>query len=161
MRFNLDKFIDFTLSAAGKMSVVAAILFLFPYVFLGLLFASGCATTYAESFPSPNGRLRAVLYERNCGAMDPYITHVSILTRNEHKPDDGWVVLAVRADAADTLLGAWGGPLVTVRWNGDKELILGRHPSIDMRGSKTSVRGVRIVYSDDLTEARGTIMDLD
>lgn len=159
-RANIDKAIDNTLTVIGAIAAVVAGYALIPALFFAVLFASGCKTNDAESFSSPNGRWRAVVYERNCGTLDPFMTHVAILSRYENPVSSGNVFIAP-GDREGVPYGSWGGPLVTVRWTSDSELLIGHHPATNVSRARTHVRGVRVTYTDDLTDTPGAAMDID
>jgi len=45
--------------------------------------ADMCGNDVYRGYPSPNGKLKAVVFERDCGATSPFSTQVSILGRDE------------------------------------------------------------------------------
>ena len=110
---------------------------------LGLAAATGCAGPCSEErlseTPSPDGRLRAVVYRANCGATTDYATHVAILPagpRGGGAPGPGDDLLVVRFD----------GP-VGVTWTGPRVVRVRRPPGYDgIHHARPMVRGVRVVF---------------
>lgn len=56
---------------------VCALCLLFP--FLAFAFSNPCGNDEVREFLSPNGRVKAVVFRRNCGATTSHSTHVSVL----------------------------------------------------------------------------------
>jgi hypothetical protein len=107
--------------------VLAGLLFV---TLAGVLFV-GCARLFGDSFdmcgntvlrtvPSPDGRLKAVVFERDCGATTGFSTQVSVLGSNDKLPNEAGNLFV----AAGNPSGPGGGPWVKIAWSRDRELLV-------------------------------------
>lgn len=71
--------------------------------------AGMCGNTEAQTVVSPDGQLKAVVFERDCGATTGFSTQVSVLRANQTLPDDGGNVLVTDASEASTVHVVWTG----------------------------------------------------
>lgn len=91
-----------------------------------------CQNTVAAETPSPNGRLKAVVFLRACGAAPN--TQVSILGVNQSLPDRDGNVFATS-----------GEPKLSVRWADDYHLIIAGRTRTDFQ-RLGEYKGIRITY---------------
>lgn len=108
-------------------------------------FSGGCENTILSEARSPNGRLNAVLFERNCGATTGHSTQVSVL-RSGVRPD-----VSGNAFVADTNHGAadgsvGGGPWVEAVWTDDESLIVRYDAQARVFTEQPDIAGVKITY---------------
>jgi hypothetical protein len=98
-------------------------------------FIDPCANEPLQTSFSPDGKLKVILFRRDCGATTTYSTHVSILPASAELPNE-----AGNVSIQD------GEPLTNVRWMGDRHLnISGTHTSgVFLR--MTNQHGVAIAY---------------
>lgn len=68
-----------------------------------------CGNTETQTVVSPDGQIKAVVFERDCGATTGFSTQVSILRANQTLPDDGGNVLVTDASEASTVHVVWTG----------------------------------------------------
>lgn len=68
-----------------------------------------CGNTETRTVVSPDGQIKAVVFERDCGATTGFSTQVSILRANQTLPDDGGNVLVTDASEASTVHVVWTG----------------------------------------------------
>jgi len=88
--------------------------------------------------PSPSGRLKAVLFERGCGATTGFNRHMQILRRNESLQDDSPFV--IDDDHGRAALD------VQLSWNGDSRLTISHHALARVFHADTQVRDVALSY---------------
>lgn len=104
-----------------------------------------CANTEVRRLASPDGRLDAVLFERNCGATTGFSSQVSILTAGAALDPVGGNTLVIDDNAGAAPSGPWGGPEVEMRWVGPRTLRLRHHPAARLFHAGDRVAGVTIV----------------
>jgi hypothetical protein len=54
-----------------------------------LSLAGDCSNQIIKQIPSPNGKMKAVVFQRDCGATTGFNTQVSVLLSNQQLPDEG------------------------------------------------------------------------
>jgi hypothetical protein len=93
-----------------------------------------CGNDVLKEVPSADGRLKAVVFQRDCGATTGLSTQVTILRSNErllarptwlHSTEPGAFVADTNQGQAPS--GAGGGPEVTVQWMGPSRLRISHH----------------------------------
>ena len=88
---------------------------------------SGCSDSCAKdeiaSVLSPDGRHRAVLFERDCGATTGFSTQISVLERGAPLAGGGNALIA-DDDHGAAAVGEWGGPWAEVRWQSADKLLV-------------------------------------
>jgi len=87
----------------------------------------GCRNELIAEFPSPTSELKAVSFQRDCGATTGFSTQVSILPIEAALPPEGGNVFVADTDLGRAPAGPGGGPAVTLMWAGPRELVVGRH----------------------------------
>jgi hypothetical protein len=96
-----------------------------------------CGNEVAQTIASPSGKLKAVVFSRNCGATTGVNTQVSILRAEETLPNDG----------ANTFISNGSVPIV-VQWQNDKTIqISGLGDSAPIKQNRT-VSGVEVSYAN-------------
>jgi len=100
-----------------------------------------CGKTMGYEAVSPTGTHKAVIYEFNCGAMDPFSTQISILSRDEEIPySHGNVFGASRGERR----GAWNGPYAEIEWITSNHLHIKYIKDTSVHHMAKEVRGVKI-----------------
>lgn len=82
-------------------------------LFSGCL-SNDCVNVVREELVSPNGKLKAVVFSRNCGATTGANIQVSVLDKKENLPNDGGNALIVDNGDAKVSWKKEGGLLVTL-----------------------------------------------
>jgi hypothetical protein len=137
--------------AVGVLSVVALGIALLAFGFYWLMSSSGdiCGNTIVATELSPDRKLKAVLFERNCGATTGFSSQVSVLPSDRDLPNEGGNVFA----ANETKGGeptAWGGPFVAMRWRDANTLTLRHDANADIRFSAAHLGDVAVVLEPAL-----------
>jgi hypothetical protein len=96
-----------------------------------------CGNEVSQTVVSPSGRLKAVVFNRNCGATTGFNTQVSILPAAAALPDDG----------GNTLILGGAVPL-KVEWRSDATLRLNGVGAARLYKQEHAVAGVSIRYGD-------------
>lgn len=118
---------------------------------LALLFAACgnseplCQNNVMREAVSPDGQLKAVLFQRACGAVTGAASQISILPVNATETGKGNAFIA---DTAGNLApaAAWGGPDVALEWVSPQELSLAYAWRVRVIVTQPSVRGVTITH---------------
>lgn len=119
---------------------------------LTLVLAAGCGKSeplcqnnVVREVVSPDGQLKAVLFQRACGSTTGAASQVSILPASGVETGKGNAFIA---DTAGDLApaAAWGGPDIALEWTSTHELTLAYAPRVRVIVSEPSVRGVTISH---------------
>jgi hypothetical protein len=78
-----------------------------------------CGVQLGAEAISPCQKLKAVIYEFDCGATTPFTTQVSILKPTEAIPCSGGNVFSAYNGSQE---GAWRGPFTEITWLSDSAL---------------------------------------
>jgi hypothetical protein len=97
--------------------------------------SDGCGNRVVQTVLAPGGRLRAVLFERNCGATTRFTTQVSV-TSSIDAPSGIGNVFVADGGIAPT---AWGGPWAEISWRSRDRLLI----KYD-RSARVFVRNARV-----------------
>lgn len=117
----------------GVLSAITAGLALFIY-FVVSSFDDMCGNDNLVEVVSPDGRLKAVTFRRDCGATTGYSTQLSILPANRTLPNGGGNIFISRDD-----------PEVTVRWIDDHHLRISGDTQTQLL-RLTEYQGIHIAY---------------
>ena len=103
--------------ALGAVGVLAGAVAL-EFGVLGTALSGTCGNTVVARVPSPDGRLDAVVFQRDCGATTGFSTHVSIVRAGHALPEEGGNLVV--AEGGPT--GPGGGPVLRAAWAGARQL---------------------------------------
>ena len=115
-------------------------------IFLSRLADGLCGNSVLFEYPSPNGRLKAVIFERNCGATTGFSTQVSILPIAGAFENEGGNLFSADTDRHRAPSGQGGGPEVRFRWVSDTHAELQHHQFARIFSANANVKGVQVVY---------------
>ncbi|HRE18850.1 MAG TPA: hypothetical protein PLW86_17575 [Rhodocyclaceae bacterium] len=118
-------------------------------VALDHLFSGMCATTVFDEIPSPSKKLKAVVFQVDCGANTGFNTQVAVVKASFDTADVGALPKAVfvadknhgRAPA-----GITQGPEIRLAWKSDEMLYLQHHQFARIFRSEEKQSGVTIKY---------------
>ena len=134
MKFAALAFAAIGMIAVGSLFVVALI----P----GFL----CENTLIEEVLSPDGELKAIIFQRECSSSRDYFTQVSINPARTELPSGvGNIFIANTNDGAAPGSPA-GGPVVRVHWRDETLLELSHHPKARIFLSEPGIEGISIEY---------------
>lgn len=103
-----------------------------------------CGNKVVATEISPDRALKAVLFERNCGATTGFSSQVSVLAALDDLPNEGGNAFAANARVGDTQT-AWGGPFVALQWRDPQTLALTYDAGADIRFSTERLGDVIIL----------------
>ena len=103
----------------------------------------GCHTRELVGFPSPSGRVKAVVYERDCGTDPDTTTNVAVLSAADPSLPESANVLVITGPADR---GFRGGPEVRVVWERDTLLAVKYGTWARLRSVGTKVDGITIQH---------------
>jgi hypothetical protein len=90
-------------------------------------FDSLCGNTVLKSLSSPDGKLKAVVFERDCGATTGFSTQLSVLGAGDPLPNDEGNIFIADTDHGAAPAGPGGGPAINVLWEGPRKLLIELH----------------------------------
>ena len=112
--------------------------------------ADMCATTVIDQFPSPSGKLKAVVFQIDCGATTDFNSHVSIVpadadtSKKDSLPQSFFAADGNRGKAPS---GKGGGPEVRLSWKNDRQLEIQHHDHVRLIRGESKSNGVTIDYT--------------
>ena len=68
-----------------------------------------CGNTISQTAVSPDGQLKAVVFERDCGATTRVSRQVSVLRASQSLPNEGGSILVIDGPSSPALRVAWAG----------------------------------------------------
>ena len=108
--------------------------------------ASGCGNELLSETRSPDGKLKAIMFQRDCGATTGFSTQISILSVDEKLPNEGGNVFVADSDHGAAPSGRGGGPIVEVHWLNESELLIKHDSRARVFHSEQSLGRVKIRY---------------
>jgi hypothetical protein len=103
---------------------------------LGYFTQDMCANSVLTESVAPSGRLKAVVFERDCGATTNFSTQVSILPASETLSNEGGNVFV-----ADRVGG------IRLSWRSDAQLRIEHHANARLFKTETLYKNVGIEYA--------------
>lgn len=129
---------------AGLVGIVGIPILVFAFLLSGA--NQLCANSPILEVPSPNGKLKAVVFERDCGATTAFATHVSVIEAASSLPNEGGNLFVADTNHNAAPSGAGGGPSVQVAWFGPSALRIEHHPLARIVRAEPSAFGVKVRY---------------
>lgn len=86
-----------------------------------------CANSVLSQATSPDGRLKAVVFQRNCGATTGFSTHVSLVPLTSVLPNEAGNIFVTDTNHGAAPSGPGGGPKVFVKWVSSTQLQVACH----------------------------------
>jgi len=106
-----------------------------------------CDNSVVSTLTSPNGKTRAVVYNRDCGATTDFVTHVSILSSDEALNGNTKSLFAADSNKGKAPAQRGTGPEIRVKWFSNTRLEIQHHPNVRVKRSSDRFNGVAISYS--------------
>jgi|RhiMethySRZTD1v2_1073278.scaffolds.fasta_scaffold319162_2 hypothetical protein len=107
-----------------------------------------CVNEILRIHYSPSKQLKAVVFERECGATIGFSTQISIMPANSDLPNEGGNVFVADTDHGKSSSGPGGGPSVEVEWKGESSLNIAYDNRARVFLRKGSQKGINITYSE-------------
>jgi hypothetical protein len=107
-----------------------------------------CRNNLISETPSPNKQIKAVIYERDCGATADFSTQISVLPINRLLPrsESGNLFIA-DTNHGEAPNGSKGGPEVRIQWRGDKVLSVAYHKAARVFLERSKTHNITVIYS--------------
>jgi|SRR5207247_735561 len=126
-------------------------LLILPFLFL-LQGCGLCSNDEVARVASPDSKLEAVVFQRDCGATTGFSTQVSVVPKGSPLPDQGGNVFVADTDHGKAPSASWGGPPVDVAWSSQRTLKLVTHPEARTFHKESSVSvSTGLLRSEEIT----------
>ena len=125
---------------------VGLILILITLVALRQSLDPACSNTVLSETTSPDGRFKAVVFSRDCGATVGFNTQVSVIAVSEVFGNEPGNIFIADTNHGAAPAGLGGGPEVRVSWPSKDNLSLAYHLSARVFRAKDHVASVAVSY---------------
>ena len=98
---------------------------------------SDCSNRLVQSFPSPDGTLKAVVYERNCGSTTGINRQVAILRGKDVFPT---------VAAMNSFFASLGDPKIEIVWKSTNSITINYELGFNIIRSELSDKLVQVEY---------------
>ena len=105
---------------------------------LGNLFSGMCGNEIFSEVQSPDGKFRAVVFQRDCGATTGFSTQISILLAKDKLENEGGNIFIVDGHPNDRKIG--------ITWEGPKKLKSNNGSGLPSHKKESRYQGVSIEY---------------
>ena len=105
-----------------------------------------CENTLIEEVISPNGEMKAVIFQRECSSSSDYSTQVSINPVSSELPSGVGNIFIANTNNGTAPRSPTGGPVVKVRWRDASSLELTHHPNARVFLSEPRIDGISVGY---------------
>ena len=105
-----------------------------------------CANKFLSEIPSPDGALKAVVFQRDCGATTGFSTQISIVQMNHSLPNESGNLFVADSNRNKAPTGSGGGLEVRVAWIGACSLRIAHHQGARVFLANRNVLGVSAEY---------------
>ena len=122
------------------------------YFGLGAFF-DPCRNQEVGSFVAPGGKVKAVTFQRDCGATTGFSTQISILGASRNLPNESGNIFVADCDHGAAPAAPHGGPEVILVWLDSSHLEVRFHPKARVFLSEPSFDGISITYVRSLTQS--------
>ncbi|HEY9049494.1 MAG TPA: hypothetical protein VIN08_26530 [Ohtaekwangia sp.] len=128
------------------------------YIAVGILYTYGtgdmCGNQMVKELTSPDGKYKAVVFIRDCGATTGFSTQVSILDNTTALDNDMAGNILVMSDhASEGRMFAEGGARVNIAWINNRKLRIQYDPRTETYEQKTEWNDTEIVYEKYIPES--------
>jgi hypothetical protein len=107
-----------------------------------------CRNSVVSEIPSPSGRVKLVVFQRDCGATTGFSTQASLLKQGEQLGSEPGNVVVADTNHGFAPSGPGGGPQIGATWESDSALILELHPAARTFRAEHLVTGVAVTYKE-------------
>ncbi len=105
-----------------------------------------CKNTLIEEVISPNGEMKAVVFQRECSSSSDYSTQVSINPASSKLPSGVGNIFIANTNNGAAPRSPTGGPVVKVYWRDASSLELTHHPNARVFLSEPRIDGISVGY---------------
>jgi hypothetical protein len=108
-----------------------------------------CSNTEVSRSTSPDRRLDAVLYQRNCGATTGFSTQIALVPVGNLLSGDSALYRA-DDDHGAARTGVWGGPWAEIEWLTSNKLLVRYAAKSRIFQQNTNAYGISVSYQVDV-----------
>jgi hypothetical protein len=112
-----------------------------------------CGNDEVLRVSSPDAKLEAVVFQRDCGATTGFSTQISIVAKGTSLPNSGGNVYVADTDHGKAPSAKWGGPEVDVLWTGQRTVKVVTHPNARVFHNKTAISVSTGIFSRENVKA--------
>ncbi len=105
-----------------------------------------CRNRIFSDVYSPNNKLKAVLFQRDCGATTSFSSQVAILPADKKLPNQVGNIFTADSNHGLAISGFGGGPKIEIFWVSDSELLIKRESRAKVFYSIPLFENVKIRY---------------
>ena len=134
------------LKALSWLAGIVLVLALLSVAALWLLLDSGCSNDVLKDAPSPDGKHKAIVFQRDCGATTGFSTQVSVLRASQSLGSSSGNIFVADTNHGAAPHGPGGGPAVRVTWTGPGSMTVSHHSAARVFAAEPELDGVRITY---------------
>ena len=106
-----------------------------------------CGNEILVELPSPNRKMKAVAFQRDCGATTNFSTQVTILSIDEVLENEGGNTFSADTNHGTAPSDHEGDPEIRLRWLSETQLQIQHHQSVRIFRSKIKIKGIDIKYA--------------
>jgi hypothetical protein len=112
--------------------------YILSFVGMFMYFGDGCANEPIAEFASPDGKTKAIVFQRDCGATTGFSTQISLLPTGSTLKNESGNLFVSDTNHGTAPSGPGGGPEVRVSWRSATELVVAYHPHAKVGSSCVS-----------------------
>ena len=102
-----------------------------------------CGNERLAEYPSPDGKVKVIVFERDCGATTDFSTQASIVPASAELPSGVGNLFVADTNHGSAPSGVGGGPELRVRWIDERTVELAHHVLARVNKAAPKVGGVR------------------
>jgi len=106
-----------------------------------------CDNHILQEEPDPSGKLKAVVFQRQCGVLGGTSTQVSVLPVSTIHPLAGGNVFGADTNEGQAPAMPSGGPAIAVKWISEQELQIAYDARVRVFQSEKTLGSVTITYN--------------
>jgi hypothetical protein len=106
-----------------------------------------CDNHVLQEEPDPSGKLKVVVFQRQCGVLGGTSTQVSVLPVSTTHPLAGGNVFGADTNDGQAPAMPSGGPAIAVKWINEQELQIAYDPRVRVFQSEKTLGSVTITYN--------------
>jgi hypothetical protein len=114
--------------------------------FYFLVADSMCGNELLSEAISPNGAMKAVVFQRDCGATSGLSTQVSVLKASATIENASGNTFTADTNRGAAPSGPGGGPAVSVRWASPQTLVVSHHPGARVFTARSTVQEINVRF---------------
>jgi len=113
--------------------------------------SDGCSNSVIDESIDPSGKVKAVMFQRDCGASTGFSTQISVIG-SDRQPTGAGNVFIADDDHGAAAAGEWGGPWAEMTWAGPDHLHIRYATKSRIFERQGKVSGIRITYETVLRQ---------